>query len=91
MTGSSIDLSGNLKTSTCPVSTTGPSLGDVLRTRSSMLSMPVVNEAMVVAMSYLSVTGASKMLCQTASSVKKAARTFAPFVPKEAREVKRQA
>jgi hypothetical protein len=42
----------------------------------------------MVAMSSLPVTGASGMLCQTASSVKKAARSLAPIVPKEAREVK---
>jgi hypothetical protein len=50
MTDSSIDLSGNLKTSTRSVSTAGLSLA-MLRTRNPMLLMPVVNVAMVVAMS----------------------------------------
>src|SRR5437588_515479 len=47
MTGSSIDLSGSLKTSTRSVSTSGPSPA-MLRTRNSMPSTPVVNEARVV-------------------------------------------
>ena len=65
MTGSSNDLSGSLKTSTRSVITTGP-LAAMLMTRKSMLSMPGgpgrMNEAIVLAMSSLPVTGASGML-----------------------------
>jgi hypothetical protein len=65
MTGSANDLSESPKTSIRSVNTTGPSTA-MLTTRNSILSMPGgpgrINDAIVLAMSSLPVTGVSGML-----------------------------